>query len=179
MKSFLKCLLGSIVGIMIASLILFFIFLGIVSSIVARQEKPVDVKHSSMLMMKLDQPIVERKTNMPVLTVGLDNIGVGTELGLNDVLNTIDKAGRDTNIVGIYLELSTIQAGIATIEEIRNALLEFKTSGKFIVAFSSTYSQGAYYLASLADKVYLNPGGYINFVYQHPSGQTWVQSRKV
>ncbi|MBN2482072.1 MAG: signal peptide peptidase SppA, partial [Bacteroidales bacterium] len=64
----------------------------------------------------------------------------------------------------IYLELSDLNAGIATIEEIRDALLEFRNSGKFIVAFSYTYSQGAYYLASLADKLFLNPGGYINFV---------------
>ncbi|MBN1159308.1 MAG: signal peptide peptidase SppA [Bacteroidales bacterium] len=164
MKSFIKCLFASILGIIIASLILFLISFAVISSMVSRQERPVDVKQHSILMLKLDKPVVDRKTNMPVLTVDLDNLGIGGELGLNDLLNTIDKARTDTNITGIYLELSTLQAGIATIEEIRDALLEFRTSGKFIVAFSDTYSQGAYYLASLADKLYLNPAGYINFI---------------
>ncbi|MBN2481061.1 MAG: signal peptide peptidase SppA, partial [Bacteroidales bacterium] len=98
MKSFLKCLLASVLGIFIASLIIFFIFLGIISSIVSRQERPVHVKQNSILMLKLDRPIVDRKTNMPVLTAGLNNIGLVTETGLNDLLNTIDKAGQDANI---------------------------------------------------------------------------------
>lgn len=164
MKSFLKYLLASILGIIIASLIMFFIFLGILSAIVSRQEKPVDIKDNSILMLKLDRAIADRKTNIPVLTFDLRNIGAGMELGLNDILNSIDKAREDDNIKGIYLELSAIQAGIATVEEIRNALLEFKTSGKFVTAFSDTYSQRAYYLASLADNVYLNPEGYIHFI---------------
>ncbi|MBN1145455.1 MAG: signal peptide peptidase SppA, partial [Bacteroidales bacterium] len=76
----------------------------------------------------------------------------------------IDKARLDTNIRGIYLELSNLQAGIATVEEIRNALIDFKKSGKFIVAFSNAFSQKSYYLASVSDKLYLNPEGSLDFV---------------
>ena len=78
-------------------------------------------------------------------------------MGLNDILKNIHKARIDTNIRGIYLQLSGLQTGIATIEEIRNALIDFKKSGKFILAFSDTYTQGSYYLASAADKIYLDP----------------------
>ncbi len=164
MKSFLKYLLASILGVIIASVIMFFIFFGILTAIVSRQEKPVDIKNNSILMLKLNRAIADRKTNIPVLIFDFQNIGAGMELGLNDILNSIDKAREDDRIKGIYLELSDIKAGIATVEEIRNALLEFKTSGKFVTVFSNTYSQRAYYLASMADNIYLNPEGYIHFV---------------
>jgi protease-4 len=115
-------------------------------------------------LLKLNQPINDRKSSLPVLVYSLANIGAENQLGLNDILNNISKAREDENIRGIYLELSGLQTGIATVEEIRNALLDFKRNGKFIVAFSDNYSQGSYYLASVADKVYLNPEGSVDFV---------------
>jgi len=164
MKSFFKYLIASILGVIIASMLLFFIAIGIISAIVASQDKQVDIKSNTILWLKLNQPINDRKPSMPVLPYDLSIIGAENKYGLNDILNNIEKARLDTNIRGIFLELSQIQAGIATVEEIRNALIDFKKSGKFIVAFSNAFSQKSYYLASVADKLYLNPGGSVDFI---------------
>jgi protease-4 len=85
-------------------------------------------------------------------------------LGLNTILENITKAAKDENIDGIFLNLTSIDAGIATIEEIRNALLEFKKSKKFILSYADVYSQGTYYLASVSDKIYTNPQGGMDFM---------------
>jgi protease-4 len=164
MKSFFKYLLASILGVIIASLLLFFITIGVLSALVASQEKSVNIKANTILLLKLNQPIKDRKSALPLFVYNLASLSADNHLGLNDILNNIDKARRDSNIRGIYLELSELQAGIATLGEIRAALLDFKKSGKFIVAFSNTYSQGSYYLASVADKIYLCPGGSVNFI---------------
>ena len=164
MKSFFKYLLASILGVIIASLLLFFITIGVLSALVASQEKTVTIEANTIFLLKLNQPIKDRKPNLPMFVYNLTSLSADNHLGLNDILNNIDKARRDTNIRGIYLELSELQAGIATLGEIRAALLDFKKSGKFIVAFSNTYSQGSYYLASVADKIYLCPGGSVNFI---------------
>jgi protease-4 len=164
MKSFFKYLLASILGVIIASLVICLITIGIFSALIASQDKPVAIKANSILLLNLNQPINDRKSSLPDVVYNLTNLGTENQLGLNDILNNIAKAGQDTNIRGIYLELSGLHTGIATVEEIRNALLKFKKTGKFIVAFSDTYSQGAYYLASTADKIYLNPGGSVNFI---------------
>jgi protease-4 len=164
MKSFLKYLLASILGVIFASLIVFFITLGIISALISSQDKPVEIKANTILLLKLNQPINDRKSPLPGLFYNITSFGAESQLGLNDILNNISKAGKDENIRGIYLELSGLQTGIATIEEIRNALLDFRKKGKFIVAFSDTYTQGSYYLASVADKLYLNPGGSVNLI---------------
>ena len=164
MKSFFKYLLASILGVIIASLIIFFVTVGIFSALIASQDNAVDIDANTILWLQLNQPIKDRKPSMPMLVYNLSSVGAENQLGLNDILNNIDKARRDANIRGIYLELSKLQAGIATIEEIRNSLLDFKKTGKFIVAFSDGYSQGSYYLASTADKIFLNPGGSVDFI---------------
>jgi protease-4 len=164
MKGFFKYLIASILGVLIALLLVFFIFMGITSALISFQDKAVEIKSGTILHLKLDKPINDRKSPMPVLIYNLTGFSADNKIGLNDVLNNITKAKQDDNIKGIYLELSGLDAGIATIEEIRDALLEFSDSGKFIVAYSNDYSQKSYYLASVADKIYLNPGGSIHFV---------------
>ncbi len=163
MKSFLKYLLASILGVLLAGLIMFFIFFGIISAIVSSQDKPFQVKPHSILMLKIDQPIVDRKPSLPLPGLDLGIFGVGYQIGLNDLLNNINKASKDSNICGIYLQLSTLQAGVGTVQEIRNALTDFKKSGKFIVSYGDYYSESAYYLASASDKVFMNPVGDLNF----------------
>jgi protease-4 len=163
MKSFLKYLLASILGVILASAIMFFIILGTISAIVSSQDKPFQVKPQSILMLKLDQPIIDRKPSLPLPGFNLGSFGMDNRIGLNDLLNNIHKASKDTNICGIYLQLSTLQAGIATVQEIREALLDFKKSGKFIISYSDFYTQSAYYLASASDKIYINPQGNVNF----------------
>lgn len=165
MQNFLKYLLATILGIFIFFGILFFVLTGVMAAVFSRQEKSIDIRPKTILNLEMNRSIVDRCTNNPVITAGLNGIGIGREMGLNDILNNISKASRDTSILGIYLDLSGWQsAGVATVEEIRNMLLDFRKSGKFIVAYSNLYTQGSYYLASAADRIYVNPGGYIEFV---------------
>jgi protease-4 len=159
MKNFFKMLLASILGILIVNTLVFIILLSAVA--VIGSDEPVIIKDNSILKIALNEPIEDR-AGIP--TIDVINFEVKTNLGLNNILNGIEQAKSDKRIKGIYLELSNIQAGIASVEEIRNSLLNFKESGKFILAYSENYSQKAYYLATVADKIYLNPfGGGVNF----------------
>lgn len=161
MKRFLTYLLATIVGIIISFFILFFITMGIVSAIVSSQEKAVDIKPNTVLHLKLDQPIVDRKPSIPF---NLNALGGRRMIGLNELLKNIDKAKSDENISGIYLDLSYTSAGISTIEEIRNALLDFRESGKFVIVHGKILAQGAYYLATASDAIYMNPMGFMEWV---------------
>jgi protease IV len=134
---------------------------GIISS--AGKDDPAVVSANSIMHIKLDYPINERTSKNPLDKVFMAEFEGNENLGLNDLLANIKSAKSDDNLKGIYLDLTNIQAGYATIEEIRNALLDFKRSGKFITAYSEVYSQNAYYLASVANKIYLNPEGFLEF----------------
>lgn len=148
------------VGLILSSIILILIIVGIITA--ASSEKTVDVEPNSVLHIVLNYPIAERTPNNPL--AGLSFLGDGNKsIGLKDILANIKKAKTDSNIKGIFIDESALQAGQATIEEIRNALIDFKKSGKFVIAYSEVYSQGFYYLASVADKVYLNPKGIFEF----------------
>lgn len=159
MKSFFKTLLASIIGVIVGFVLLFFILLGVVGAMVASGDQPVTIKDNSVLQLKFDRDIVDRASKNPFEGVGLLSMKPVKSLGLNEILNNIRKAKNDDKIKGIYLDLSILNGGYATAEEIRSALADFKTSGKFIVAYSNVFSQKAYYLASVADKIYLNPEG--------------------
>ncbi|MDR1170201.1 MAG: signal peptide peptidase SppA [Prevotellaceae bacterium] len=158
MKNFFKMLLASILGIMIVNILVFIILFAMIAAM--GSTAPVTVKNNSILKISLDKPIEDR-SGIP--TIDILSLDVETNLGLNSLLNGIEQAKYDNRIKGAYLELSSIQAGIASVEEIRNALLDFKESGKFILAYAESYSQKAYYLATVADKIYLNPFGSIDF----------------
>jgi protease-4 len=164
MKSFFKYLLASVLGVLLASLIMFFIIIGGIGAMVSSQDQPVKVKAHTILHIKLDQPIMDRSNNSPFDNFDFASFVPTNQLGLNDILNNIEKAKTDPNIDGIYLDLTFIPTGIATIEEIRNALIDFKESEKFIVSYSDTYTQASYYIASVSDKIYLNPEGLLTFV---------------
>jgi protease-4 len=164
MKQFFKFVLATIVGIVLSTIVLGGLFLLLIAGIVASSsDKDVDVDSDSVLHIKLDYPINERTPNNPF--AGLDFLGLNGEksTGLNDILASIKKAKTDDNIKGIFLDESYMMAGQATTEEVRNALIDFKKSGKFIIAYSEIYTQGFYYLASVADKVYVNPKGIFEF----------------
>ena len=156
MKSFLKYTLATIVGIFLSTLLFFFFLILIISA--STSEKPVEVKDNSILYIKLNDKVVDRTVDNPFdfLPTGLPMV---REIGLNDILDCINKAKKDDHISGIYLDMISLAAGYGSTEEIRNALLDFKESGKFILAFSDIYTQKAYYLASVADSLYLNPSG--------------------
>ncbi len=167
MKSFFKMLLASILGVIISLFILIFIFIGIISAVISSSDSPIEIKSNTILKLTLDNTIYDRSPQNPLAGIDFAGIGKEKEDGLTEIINNIKKAEDDDNIKGIYLELSMIPAHIATIEEIRNALIDFKKSHKFIIAYGNGYSQSAYYLASVADKIFLNPQGSIEFTGLH------------
>lgn len=164
MKQFFKTVFASFIGTLLASVIFVILIFGIIGAIVAISgaEKEVEVKENSILVVKFEGPITERSSKNPFQNLGA-MFSKEQAIGLDDILNNIEKAKEDENIKGIYMEITSVPAGIAMVEEIRNKLQEFKNTGKFIIAYSEYYSQAAYYLASIADKIYLNPQGAIDF----------------
>jgi len=159
MKQFFKFVFASMVGFILAYLLFIFIVIGIVGALVSSTQKETTIDSKSVLVLKLDAPIAERSVEDPFAGMSFSGMGNMKELGLDDILKNIEKAGRDENIKGIYLDLGDCPSGMATLEDVRNALLDFKKTGKFIISYSEVYSQKAYYLASVADKIYLNPEG--------------------
>jgi len=135
-------------------LILFLIIIGI-SSVIFEGPEPVSVERNSVLHLKFDQPISET-SYFQLEPTALKAVNV---MGLNDIVRSIDYAAEDDKIKGIYLEPSFMSVGLGGLEEIHDALERFKKSEKFIVAYSEAYSQGGYYLASVADEIYVYPTG--------------------
>ncbi|NOQ24743.1 MAG: signal peptide peptidase SppA [Bacteroidales bacterium] len=164
MKSFFKYLLATMLGIILSSILMLVIIIGGIGAMVSSQDQVVDVKPHTVLHVQLNQPILDRSNNNPIENFDFSSFKPIIQLGLNDILKNIEKAKSDSDIEGIYLDLTVIPTGIATIEEIRNALINFKESGKFILAYADMYTQPTYYLASVADKIYLNPEGLLTFV---------------
>lgn len=161
MKNFFKMVLASFVGVLIAGIIgtiMLISVVGAISSLFSSDTEPVTVKPNTIFRLMLDHPVAER-TKSGQLEVGLTAVSMTHYIGLNDILKTIDHAAIDPNIEMVYLDLSEMQAGMAHVEEIRAALEKFKESGKPIIAYGDNYSQSAYYLATVADRIYLNPFG--------------------
>jgi len=164
MKEFFKYVFASMVGFIFVAIIVFFIGAAIIFGLIASStDKSVSVDANSVLHIQLDKEIPERTPNNPLADVPFLNLGDDKIVGLNDILADIKKAKTDDNIKGIYLDESNLMAGEATTEEIRNALIDFKKSGKFIIAYGEVYTQSFYYLASVADKIYVNPKGIFEF----------------
>lgn len=161
MKQFFKFVLATIVGLILTTVILLFIGFAIIAA--ASSDKTVDVAPNSVLRIAFTNAIPERTPNNPLAGLSFLGLDGDKSIGLNDILANIKKAKTDDNIKGIFLDESYIESQEATTEEIRNALIDFKTSGKFIIAYSEVYTQGFYYLASVADKVYMNPKGIFEF----------------
>jgi protease-4 len=165
MKQFFKYVLATIVGVVLSSILLFLIFFGIMAALVSSigSDKEFVVKDNSVLKISLAYPIEERTSKNP-FEGGFNFANLSSDrLGLNDILARIKMAKEDDKIKGIYLDMSMVPSSFATLEEIRDALLDFKSSDKFILAYSEIYSQPAYYLASTADSVFLNPEGILDF----------------
>lgn len=163
MKDFFKFTLASIIGVIVAGLLLLFITIGIFSAMVSVSDQPVQIEGNSVLILKFDHQIVDRASKNPFEDIDLGIFESSKTVGLNDILDCIRKAKTDDNITGIYLNPMDIQAGLGTVEEIRAALKDFKTSGKFIYAYGEYLSQKAYYLSTVADTLVLNPQGSVDF----------------
>jgi protease-4 len=164
MKQFFKFTFASMLGFLLAGFLLILITVGIIVSAVSSQKnETVIVPEKTILMLTLDQPVSDRSSDNPFANMNFTMPDVSAQLGLNDILISLKKAKADSKVKGIYLELGDVPSGQATIEEIRNALIDFKKSGKFIVSYSEVFTQKSYYLASVSDKIYLNPAGDMEF----------------
>lgn len=162
MKNFLKIIAGSFIGSLLAILIGGFLMIGIISSIasLSSSTKPT-VPSSAVLVMDFKLPITEQGEESPFSP---DMLFSDAKLNLSsssilNMLQTLDRAAADPSIKFLYMNLNQIQAGVTHIEELRAAILKFRESGKAVIAYADNYSQGAYYLATAADKVYINPYG--------------------
>ena len=158
MKDFFKNVFANIVAILIILMVIFgFFMLLIFASAMSEDQKP-SIENNSVLVLNFKNPILDSYTEAET---SIFDFGSKKNTLLIDVLDAINKAKTDDNIKGISIETDEIQAGITQIDDIRAALEDFKKSGKFVYAYGNNMSQKSYYLASVADKLFLNPVGMV------------------
>ena len=160
MKDFIKNVLATMVG-----MFGFFIVMGVIGmmsiiGMIASGNAAQNVEKNSVFVLNLSGTISEQGSENPLSMFTGDN---SLNSGLNDILSSIKKAKANDDIKGIYIEAGALMTNYATLQEIRNALADFRKSGKWIVAYGDFYTQGAYYVASVADKVYINPKGVVDW----------------
>lgn len=160
MKDFIKNVLATMVG-----MFGFFIVMGVIGmmsiiGMIASGNAAQNVEKNSVFVLNLSGTISEQGSENPLSMFTGDN---SLNSGLNDILSSIKKAKANDDIKGIYIEAGALAANYATLQEIRNALADFRKSGKWIVAYGDFYTQGAYYVSSVADKVYINPKGIVDW----------------
>ena len=155
MRSFLKIFLASFVALIVFALLGTMIFFGVISSLVS-SDKP-DISKSSVLVLDLSKQYFEQAANDPLAFI--QNKSTGSIPGVYDVVRMLDYAKGDSAIKGLYIKASTNPNGFGTSEELREAILNFKKSGKFVIAYGETMDQKSYYVASAAQKVYCHPNG--------------------
>jgi protease-4 len=160
MKQFLKYVLATITGLLLTVVILI-ITLIIIGSIIAGDSDEVKVKNNSVLWIDFNEEIHDRASKNPLENLDFITLSANKEIGLDEILQAIKYAQTDEKIKTIFLNFKSVPSGFATNLEIRNALINFKKSGKKIIAYSDLYTQSAYFMASVADKVYIHPQGLI------------------
>ena len=163
MKEFLKMTTASIIGMLIAGGILFFLSIGALAGMAGAMmstETETIVKDNSVFVLDLKGNIVERYEDNPFDQFFSEEI---TTRGLDDIISSIKKAKENPKIKGILLNAEIVSCATASLQEIRNALVDFKSSGKFLVAYAGSYTQGAYYVSTAADKLFINPSGSISW----------------
>ena len=164
MRNFLKTMLAVICGFALITMIFIFIVLGILGT--SMSTPSVSIKPNSIFVIELNGTVQERSNDLSNYT-SLFNSSDIKYIGLDDILDAIATASTDDNIKGIYLKCGVLSAPPASISEIRDALIRFKETGKFITAYADNYSQSAYQIASIADKIYMNPEGILQITGYH------------
>lgn len=159
--NFVKTFLAGLLAVIVGTFLVFFLWIFILLGIAGSMEKSVAVHPESILKIDFSEVLIDAPSSDPLAGIDLMTLQTTRQLSLFKALRAIEAAGADDRIKGIYLRMNGGGGvtGSALLEELREALLEFKQSGKFIVAYNETYSQGQYYLASVADKIYLQPEG--------------------
>lgn len=159
MKQFLKFIFATVLGIFLFFVLGFFILLGIAGA--ASSEKVAKVEANSVLTLDLNYAIPEKTSENPFAGLSTGDLKPKKAIGLTEIKACIAKAKTDDNIKGIYLELGINDNGYATLEVIREALIDFRKSGKFVYGYGEILTQKSYYLATAADQIYLNPNGVV------------------
>jgi len=165
MWQFFKYTLATLMGLFLFLIVSILIIVG-VGAAMSGGESAFEVKENSILKLDLNRPIVENAStedDNPFATIPNPFFESTEKIGLIQILSALERARIDNNVKGIYLDVSFPMAGYAKLTEIRNALEKFKRSGKFIYAYANSYSEKAYYIASVADEAYLNPSGLLDF----------------
>lgn len=160
MKDFFKYTAATVVGIIVFTIVCVALSVMSIVGMVASASATQSVEKNSVLVLKLNGSIDEQGTDNTIEKL-TGNYTPST--GLNDILSAIKKAKEEDNIKGIYIDAGLLSTDYATLQEIRSALENFRKSGKKIIAYTDTYSQGSYYLSSVADKIYLNPIGMVDW----------------
>ena len=162
MKQFFKFTLASFLGVLFCTIFVFFVLSGILGSMMTTKESVPEIKDNSVLLIRLDKPIYDREvSDISSLAGAIGGESVGN-IGLTEFIYVIQRAKTDSKIKAIMLDLAVLQTGgWATVEEMRQCLADFKTSGKKIYAYGDMMTQSSYYLASVADQIVLNPAGMI------------------
>ncbi|MEI6049931.1 MAG: signal peptide peptidase SppA [Bacteroidota bacterium] len=164
MRNFLKFTLATITGIIITSILFFIVMVASLSALVASGDKAVSISNNSILVLKAGVDIPDRGNQNPLAGIDLFNMTFTPTPGLNEILRNIEKASGDSKIKGILIENGLLSSGWATTGEIRNALEKFRMDGKFIISYSDyVLTQECYYLSTVADKIYINPGSMVDF----------------
>ncbi len=173
MKNFLSSLLATLVGILIMTIVFVLIFIGIVAASTAK-EVP-EIKENSILLAKFSSPIADRSDDNPFSRFLTGNPMAEPVMGLDQILKDLKRASGDENIRGIFLNLRAVPSGFTTLSEVRRGLLDFKESGKFIYAYADMFTHTSYYLASVADSIFMTPEG--NFYFAGLSAEAMFYKR--
>lgn len=160
---FWKITFASIVGVILASILMFIVGLLIFSAAASSGDEVVEIEDKTVLHFTVSKTIVDRASDNPLEGFNYTSFEPSNNQGLNVILKNIKKATDDPKIAGMFLDIKLLSAGMATTEEIRNALIDFKKAGKFIVSYADSYTQKGYYLASVSDHIYMNPEGLVDF----------------
>lgn len=164
MKEFFKYVLATVVGIIAVSIISLLLFFMAVGILVSSTEKQVSVQNNSMLVLDLGRQVVDRAPNDPFEGLEIPGFSQIKKIGLDQIQQSLEKAVHDDRIKGVYLKLSMVNGGMASVEEIRNMLIAFKDScDKPVYAYGDMYDQKSYYLATVADEIVVHPLGTVDF----------------
>lgn len=161
--NFLKSVLSSFIGFIIAGAILIIVSISMLTAVISMSEEPNVVESNSILLLRLDGQIIDRDVENPFGDIPSPFGQQIAVTGLNEIIGSINRAKNDDNIVGIYLNNGVVNVGYASLMEIREALIDFKESGKFIYSYSDISTTKAYYLSSVADSIVFNPYGMLEF----------------
>ena len=161
---FFKVVLASCLGYLLAGIVIFGLLFFVIAGVASSAKPEVEIPSDGVLNLKFNYPLQDRsQDNNPFAALAALDPTYQMPIGLNDILQAIDEAKEDDKVKGIVLDLTAFQSGYAKLTEVRNKLEDFKTSGKFIYAYADYYYFPTYYMASVADSVFVNPEGEMSF----------------